>query len=172
MLVQAAAVAGVPVRVAGTGPDAALLRGVTTVQELGALSGDAVHAEMERALALVLPSVCYENFPRTLVEAFASGLPVIASNIGAMRELVDDGVTGLLFEAGDAADLARKMRWAQANPQRMAQLGLQARAKYEAEFTADRNYAQLLAIYRGAIAEVAAARTNATRRTQGSVADP
>jgi glycosyltransferase involved in cell wall biosynthesis len=171
VLVQAAAVAGVPVRVAGTGPEAALLAGVTTVQGLGELSAEAVHGEMEQALALVLPSICYENFPRALVEAFASGLPVIASNLGPLRELVDDGVTGLLFEAGDSSDLARKMHWAQANPQRMTQMGVQARAKYEAEFTADRNYEQLLAIYRGAIAEVAATYNPPARRTERSLPD-
>ena len=165
VLVQAVAAAGVAVRVAGTGPDAALLRGQTTMVALGALSGEAVRAEMERALALVLPSVCYENFPRTLVEAFATGLPVIASNAGPLRELVDDGVTGLLFESGDAADLARKMLWAQANPERMAHLGRQARARYEAEFTADQNYEQLMTIYQGAIDEMAKAPTSAAPRS-------
>jgi glycosyltransferase involved in cell wall biosynthesis len=170
VLVRAVMAAGVDLRVAGTGPDAALLKGVPVVHELGALSSDAVQAEMGRALALVLPSVCYENFPRTLVEAFASGLPVIASNAGPLRELVDDGLTGLLFESGDASDLARKMRWARANPAHMAEMGLRARAKYEAEFTANRNYEQLIAIYRGAIADTARARTNAPRRAYEPVA--
>jgi glycosyltransferase involved in cell wall biosynthesis len=168
---QAAAATGVGLRVAGTGPDAALLTGQPTVQRLGALSADAVHAEMERALALVLPSICYENFPRTLVEAFASSLPVIASNAGPLRELVDDGVTGLLFESGDAADLACKLRWADANPQRMAQMGRQGRARYEAEFTADRNYQQLTAIYRGAIADMQRKEPAPARQVHGSVAD-
>ena len=140
------------VRVAGTGPEAALLAGVTGVQALGALGGDAVRAEMSQAMALVLPSIWYENFPRTLVEAFGCGLPVIASRIGALAELVQDGITGLLFDPGNAQDLAAKMRLAQAHPEQMATMGRNARALYEAEFTAERNYAQLIQIYNDAIA--------------------
>ena len=153
VLVNAArAVSGAEARVAGTGPEAALLAGVPGVQALGALGGDAVRAEMSQAMALVLPSIWYENFPRTLVEAFGCGLPVIASRIGALAELVQDGVTGLLFDPGNAQDLADKMRWAQAHPEQMAVMGRNARALYEAEFTAERNYVQLLNIYNDAIA--------------------
>ena len=79
-------------------------------------------------------------------------LPVIASRLGALVELVEEGVTGLLFEPGNAADLANKMRWAQANPERMAAMGAAARARYEAHYTAERNYAQLIDIYRDAMA--------------------
>ena len=161
LLAQAAAVAAVRVRVAGTGADARLLDGVPTVQQLGALNGDSVRREMECATALVLPSICYENLPRTLVEAYASGLPVIASRLGALPDLVDDGVTGLLFEPGNATDLGLKMQWAQSNPQRMAQMGRQARAKYESDFTADQNYAQLMSIYREAIDEVTGTKATA-----------
>ena len=113
---------------------------------------------MAQARALVLPSIWYENLPRTLVEAYANGLPVIASRLGALPELVEDGVTGLLFEPGNAQDLARKMQWAQAHPLERATMGHNARARYEAEYTADRNYEQLMAIYRGAIEEVASSR--------------
>ena len=144
----------VGIRVAGTGPEAALLNNVKGVSALGALSMDAVRLEMSQAMALVLPSIWYENFPRTLVEAFGCGLPVIASRIGALAELVNDGVTGLLFEPGNAKDLAEKMFWAQQHPEQMAQMGRNARALYEAEFTAERNYQQLMAIYQDAIAEV------------------
>lgn len=146
------AVNGAQVRVAGTGPEAALLAGVPGVQVLGALGGDAVRAEMSQAVALVLPSICYENFPRTLVEAYGSCMPVIASRHGAMAELVQDGITGLLFEPGSAKDLADKMCWAQAHPEQMAIMGQNARALFEAEFTAERNYAQLMTIYNDAIA--------------------
>lgn len=141
------------VAVAGTGPDAGLLDGVASMQALGALSGDEVRIRMAKFMALVLPSIWYENFPRTLVEAFACGLPVIASRIGALAELVEEGVTGLMFEPGDAAGLEQKMRWAQAHPQEMARMGRAARAHYEANFTAERNYRQLIAIYGEAIAE-------------------
>jgi glycosyltransferase involved in cell wall biosynthesis len=138
-------------RVAGTGPESALLAGLPGLTALGALSGDEVQAQMQKSMALVMPSVWYENFPRTLVEAFAGGLPVIASRLGAMAELVEDGVTGLLFAPGDADDLARKLAWAQTNPARMAAMGRNARLKYEAEFTAERNYTQLMSIYADAI---------------------
>ena len=142
------------IRVAGTGPQADLLHGVKRITALGALSSDAVKTEMSQALALVLPSLCYESFPRTLVEAFASRLPVIASKHGPLAELVRDGVTGLLFEPGSSQDLAQKMLWAQQHPQQMAEMGRNARAVYEAEFTAERNYQQLMAIYQSAISEI------------------
>ena len=150
----ASAASGISIRVAGTGPQADLLTQAPEISLLGALSTDAVRAEMSQAMALVLPSIWYENFPRTLVEAFACGLPVIASRIGALAELVEDGINGLLFDTGNAQDLAEKMNWAQQHPTEMAQMGRNARAHYEAEFTAERNYQQLMAIYEDAIAEV------------------
>lgn len=139
------------VRVAGTGPEVAQLAGAKGITALGALSLDAIGTEMSHALALVLPSIWYENFPRTLVEAFASRLPVIASRIGALAELVTEGVTGLLFEPGDSLDLSKKMLWAQQHPEQMAQMGRNARTLYEATYTAERNYHQLMAIYESAI---------------------
>jgi len=142
-------------RVAGTGPEAGLLEGHSGLTALGALSGDAVRARMGGSIALVLPSIWYECFPRTLVEAFACALPVIASRLGPLADLIEDGVTGLLFEPGDATDLAQKLKWAQVHPERMAEMGRNARAKYEAEFSAKHNHEHLIAIYEDAIKAVA-----------------
>jgi len=157
MATLAAAMALLPdaqLRVAGDGPEAGLLDGMASVAKLGSLPGEAVRQEMSRAAALVVPSICYENFPRTLVEAFACGLPVIASRIGALAELVRDGETGLLFEPGNPRDLADKMAWALAHPELMAAMGRNARAQYETEFSAEVNYRRLMEIYQEAIDEV------------------
>ncbi len=140
-------------RVAGDGPEAAVLEGVAGVTRLGSLAGETVRWEMSRALALVVPSIWYENFPRTIVEAFACGTPVIASRIGALAELVRDGKTGLLFEPGNPRDLADKLAWAQAHPELMAAMGRRARAQYEAEFSAEVTYRRLMEIYAGVLAE-------------------
>ena len=144
----ASQISGLQLRVAGTGPAEYALNGVPGVERLGALAEARVREEMSGAIALVLPSIWYENFPRTLVEAFACGLPVIASRIGALAELVEDGVTGLLFTSGDAPDLASKIRWALASPDKMAEMGRTARARFEEKYTPERNYVQLLEIYR------------------------
>ncbi|MDO9009373.1 MAG: glycosyltransferase, partial [Thiobacillus sp.] len=106
---------GAALRVAGDGPEAGLLDGVAGVARLGSLMGEVVRQEMSRAAALVVPSICFENFPRTIAEAFACGLPVIASRIGALADIVTDGETGLLFEPGNPRDLADKLAWAQAH---------------------------------------------------------
>lgn len=152
-----------PLRVAGNGPEAGRLDGAAGVTQLGELPAAAVQGEMARAVALVVPSICYENFPRTIVEAFASGLPVLASRIGALAEIVTDGETGLLFEPGNPRDLAAKMAWALANPARMMEMGNKARAQYEAEFSAEVNYRRLLEIYDEAIA---AHKTDASAKLQ------
>ena len=140
-------------RVAGDGPEAGLLDGVAGVTRLGSQPGETVRQEMSRAMALVVPSIWYENFPRTIVEAFACGLPVIATRIGALADIVRDGETGLLVEPGSPQDLADKMAWALAHPERMAEMGRTARAQYEAEFSAEVNYRRLMEIYDGVLAE-------------------
>lgn len=147
-------VPGGVLRVAGSGPQADLLVDVARLTALGALSGDAVQLQMGSALALVIPSICYDSFPRTLVEAFASALPVIASRLGPLADLIEEGITGLLFNPSDAADLSKKMQWAQDHPDHMAEMGRNARIKYEAEFSAEINYKQLIAIYAEAIQAV------------------
>jgi glycosyltransferase involved in cell wall biosynthesis len=81
--------------------------------------------------------------PRALVEAFCNGLPVIASRLGALAELVEPGRNGLLFEPGSARDLARRIAWAEAFPEKMRQMGECARADYQARFVPDWSYQRL-----------------------------
>lgn len=119
---------------------------------LGRQSHVEVYRFMSRARFLVFPSEWYEGFPMTIAEAFASSLPVIASRLGAMAEIVEDGRTGLLFEPGNAQDLANKVGWAWAHPEEMAKMGNEARLEYEAKYTAQRNYEMLMEIYELAIA--------------------
>lgn len=141
------------VQVMGTGPFETQTAQQLGAQFLGFQPLDQVLARMETASYMVLPSICYEGFPRTIVEAFACGLPVIASRLGSMAELVTDGETGLLFTPGDDADLAQKITWANANPQAMAQMGQRARQVYEQRFTPELNGRELETIYREAIAQ-------------------
>lgn len=141
---------GTMVKIAGDGPDANLLEGIDGIDWVGAVSLTHVRDFMSRAIAMVLPSICYENFPRTIVEAYGCGLPVIASRIGALAELVIEGETGLLFKPGDPDDLAAKLRWAQGHAMEMAAMGLRARLRFEENFTPEKNYAQLIHIYRAA----------------------
>lgn len=154
VLLQAQALAGSSIKVAGVGD---LLPAVQTqlgAAALGFMSGPAVLDHMRHASYLVMPSLWYENFPRTLVEAFSCGLPVIGSRIGALAELIEDGKTGLLFKPGDAHDLAAKMQWAQANPGAMLAMGRHARALYERAYGPESNYDRLIEIYNEAVLSV------------------
>lgn len=154
LVAAASMVHGAKVHVAGSGPEAGLLDAATNISALGARSHDEVRALMCHAIALVMPSIWYETFGMVAIEAFAAGLPVIASRLGALAVLIEDRVTGLLFEPGDPHSLAEAMRWALEHPAKMAAMGMAARARYEANFTAEQNYRQLMTIYEGAIAEI------------------
>jgi glycosyltransferase involved in cell wall biosynthesis len=148
------ACSGMSLRVAGTGEAGASLQAREGIAMLGKQTAAQVQQEMTAAAALVMPSIWFENFPLTLVEAFACGLPVIASRIGALAELVEHGVTGLLFSPGNSAELAQTMQWATAHPHEMAAMGRNARALYERCYTPEINHRQLVDIYQSAIAEV------------------
>ena len=149
----------IPLLVAGDGPLRAELeteaarRGLTSVAFRGRLRPEAVIAAMKEARFLVVPSECYEGFPLTIAEAFACGTAVVCSRLGAMQEIVAEGVTGLHFPPGDAEELAEKVEWAWSHVDRVAEMGRRARAEYESKYTAEGNYARLMEIYDRALAK-------------------
>ncbi|MGJ7917618.1 glycosyltransferase family 4 protein [Massilia sp. LXY-6] len=140
------------IRIVGDGPCAGAVATQVGDAHLGLLASDEVAAQMRSAAFLVLPSTGHEQMPMTVLEAFAHGLPVIASRLGAMADIVRDGVTGLLAEPGNPADLAAKIDWARAHPERLQAMGEAARADYESKYTASINYQLLMDIYEDAIA--------------------
>jgi glycosyltransferase involved in cell wall biosynthesis len=130
--------------------------GLPSVQFVGRQSRANTLTAMKSARYLVFPSEWYEGLPMTIVEAFACGVPVIASRLGTMAEVVTDGETGLLFNPGDAPDLAAKLRWADGHPEAMQRMGRAARAQYEQKYTASANLEQMLRIYEAAIVNATA----------------
>jgi glycosyltransferase involved in cell wall biosynthesis len=108
-------------------------------------------AAIRQARFLVFPSEWYETFAVTIAEAFACGVPVICSRLGAMQEIVEDGRTGLHFTPGDADDLAEKVDWAWNHPERMQSMAKEARKEYENKYTAEKNYPRLMEIYECAL---------------------
>ncbi|MCD2448925.1 glycosyltransferase family 4 protein [Methylicorpusculum oleiharenae] len=145
-----------PLSILGNGP---LMKNLQRIPNpcltfLGHQPNSEVGRFMSQAEFLVMPSEWIETFGMVIVEAFAYGLPVIASRLGAMAEIIDDGVTGLHFISGDANDLAAKVNWAISHPERMAEMGVAARRVYEARYNEHENYRQLIQIYESAQAKV------------------
>jgi len=144
-----------PLKIVGDGPMAAAVREAaaqnTAIQWLRGVSHETVYELIGEAAFLVLPSQCFENFPRVAIEAFARGTPVIASRLGAMAEIVDDGCTGLHFKPGDPEDLAAKVRDILADPLRLTGMRQAARQTFDQNFTADANHKVLMAIYERAM---------------------
>jgi glycosyltransferase involved in cell wall biosynthesis len=146
-----------PLKIIGDGALAGAVREAAAsdaaIQWLGHVPLEAVYTLVGAATVLILPSECYENFPRTIIEAFAKGTPVIASNLGAMAEIVEDGRTGLHFQAGNAADLAAKVRSTLADPLKLARMRQAARQDFDRYFTVDVNHKSLIAIYERALTD-------------------
>jgi glycosyltransferase involved in cell wall biosynthesis len=126
---------------------------LSMVEFKGLYTREQTIATIRGARFLIFSSEWYETFGLTMVEAFACGIPVICSRMGAMQEIVDDGRTGLHFTPGDGNDLAEKVEWAWNHPERMREMGQEARREYESKYTAERNYPMLMDIYRQAMAE-------------------
>jgi glycosyltransferase involved in cell wall biosynthesis len=141
----------VPLRIVGDGPLAPRVAAAAQKGEgvawLGRRPKADVYALMKKARMLIVPSVCYENFPVVIAEAYAAGCPVLASDRGSLSSLIDAGRTGLHIRPGDPEDLAAKAEWAWTHPQEMARMGLEARQEFEHKYTAERNYEMLSEIY-------------------------
>ncbi len=96
--------------VAGSGPDEDMLKGIDNVKLAGFQTGEKLTELMGRAKVLLLPSVCYENCPLTILEAHSVGVPVVTMNYGGMAELVNDGVTGALVKEATPRAIASTLR--------------------------------------------------------------
>jgi glycosyltransferase involved in cell wall biosynthesis len=148
-------------KIVGDGPLRPLVeasvRECPDISYLGLQSLSQVHAIVGDAQMLVFCSEWYETFGRTIVEAFASGTPVVASAIGGVPELVQDGVTGRLFRLGDPTDLAAKVSEICRNDAESRQrMRRSCRKEFLDKFTAARNYPMLLRAYRCALGAAAA----------------
>ena len=108
------------------------------------MKGFVDNAEAKRLIAqsqaLILPTLWYEGFPMSIVEAYAMGTPVICSDLGNAGSVVEEGVTGWKFETGSAEGLAEKVKgW--------SDISEGVKAVYEEKYTAERNYEMLNGIY-------------------------
>jgi glycosyltransferase involved in cell wall biosynthesis len=104
-------------------------------RSVGWLSQEELPRHYREADMCLVPTVAQEGLSRTSVEAMASGLPVIGSRIGGLPYTISDGLTGLLFEPGDSADLARKIEVLLDNPDLRRQMGLAGRRRFEEDYT-------------------------------------
>jgi glycosyltransferase involved in cell wall biosynthesis len=134
--------------------------GLSQVTFRGQLSREETLKTMSNARFLIHAGELYEAFCVTIAEAFAHGLPVVCSRLGAMQEVVEDGRTGLHFNPGDARDLADKMRWMWNNRESAARFGQAARTEYERKYTAEKNYPKLMDIYKRALTETESCRSS------------
>ena len=145
----------IPLKIVGDGPlsskVAKALQRISGVEWLGHKPRQLVLGLMKDAAVLIFPSIWYETFGLTISEAYSVGLPVIASNLGGMSSIIDHKRTGLHFRPGDPDDLATQVDWILNHPAELARMRQEARAEYEARYTAERNYEMLMEIYERAI---------------------
>jgi glycosyltransferase involved in cell wall biosynthesis len=140
-------------KILGTGPmeqelrDYIAQKSLRNVEFLGFKSGAEKLEILNNALCLVLPSEWYENFPVTVLEAFMASKPVIASRMGGLPYIVEEGKSGLLFEAGKPEELARKIRQFVDHPDKAARMGACGRALSETKYGPQQAYNNLMKIF-------------------------
>ncbi|MDP2910003.1 MAG: glycosyltransferase family 4 protein [bacterium] len=138
-------------KIVGDGP---LRRGVQSfasshnnIEWLGRIERDSVLEAIENSSFVIFPSECFENMPIAIIESFAFSKPVLASNLGAIKEFVIDGVSGILFEPGNEKDLAAKISYLFSHGSERMEMGKNANKIYRERFNKEKNYRDLLGIY-------------------------
>ena len=143
---------GVSLKIAGTGPMEEELRAYVrnkqdlNVELVGFVDGDQKWEFLRKSRFVVVPSEWYETFGLVIVEAYAAGKPVIASDLGGIGSLVENGVTGLLFKPGDPSDLARQIDALWRAPESAGRMGACARRVVEERFSPAAVYRQLIGV--------------------------
>ena len=148
----------IPFRIAGEGPLNNMLRTLASpnVTFTGQLTREQLSGFYATARLFIVPSRWYETFGLVAAEAMSYGLPVIASKMAGLAEIVDDGETGFHFPAGDAATLAARIEQLWTDPARCAAMGLAGRRKVEREYSEQTYYTRLMGVYAQALGRRAA----------------
>jgi len=140
-------------KVAGDGPALSEMnaKAPRNVEFVGKLGPDELSEFYNRSRMVAVPSVWFEQFPMVVLEAMGRALPVIGSRIGGLPEIIEEGVTGKLFEPGNAEDLTRQVRCLWEDPQLCRRMGIAGRQKAMRQYTEDAYFRNLMAVYQAAI---------------------
>jgi len=142
-----------PLKILGEGPmeqellEYARLHHMKNVSFEGFIDGNLKREMLKKALFLVFPSECYESFGYTIIEGYACGVPVVASDIGGARELVQEGNTGFLFQAGNPADLQKSISQIMSDRQRLMKMKENALQRAKTLYTKETGCQNLFKIF-------------------------
>ena len=138
----------IPFKLAGAVNDQSLVDGKPDNVELaGMLKGERLETFYEKAAFFLLSSIWYEGFPMVILEAMNKGLPVLAPRLGGLPEIVDDGISGRLYESGNYEDLVKTISEVWGNSKNMLRMGKAAHEKLGKEYLPDIYYDKLISIY-------------------------
>lgn len=118
------------------------------IRYLGKRNKEEVQELMASAAMFILPSICYEGMPVTIIEAFSTGTPVITSNMGAMSVMIGHEKNGFHFDPGSAESLYEQVkRWSALTINRQQAMNAAAKTSYYEHYTPEKNLNQLVSIY-------------------------
>ena len=121
--------------------------GCEHIHLLGFKQGDELRDLIQNSICMVLPSELYENCPMSILESYAYGNPAIGADIGGIPELIEDGVDGWLFPAGEQDALRERLLWMFEHKTEAVEMGRAGRRKVETEFNADIHYEKIMKVY-------------------------
>ncbi|HKU19449.1 MAG TPA: glycosyltransferase family 4 protein [Terriglobales bacterium] len=157
-------------KIVGDGPlakqVATAAHGDPRIQWLGAQSSRRVMDLLGCAEALIVPSECLETFGLVVIEAFARAVPVVASGLGALSELVRDGETGVVVPPGDSSALSGAIESLAYGRNRDA-MGRRARLEFERRYSAEQNYTLLQEVYQRALGAISPGEDSEPRLVAG-----
>lgn len=143
----------IPLKIIGEGPEKENVKKsikelkLKNVELVGFKTGQELKKLITNSLAVVVPSLWYENAPFSVYESMALGKAVIGSDLGGIPELVEDQATGWLFKAGSVDDLASKIKIAANSPAKAEKFGQKAKEIAQEKFSALEHLKKLFAIY-------------------------
>jgi len=124
---------------------------LNNVELTGYLHGEDLRKIVRNCSYIIVPSEWYENYPLVVMEAMAAGKPVIASRIGGLPEMVEEGITGFLFEPRNHSDLSDKMKALSTDKNLRIMMGKNGREKAVVVFDPEKHFENIMRIYSNAL---------------------
>ena len=156
-LVKAMADLDIPLKIVGDGPVKEQIQSfivnnkIERIELLGYKAGGELASLYQGAAFVAVPSEWYENAPMSILESYAYGKPVLGADIGGIPEMIDDCMTGMLFDSGDIVSLKDKCSLMWSDKQKMVEYGKAARRKLEDNYSSGTHFEKLIDVYRRAM---------------------